>query len=269
MSDSSWISRRRVLKAATMMSLGADVTVAEARTPKKQATFVLVHGAWHGGWCYARVAEILRAQGHRVFTPTLTGLGERSHLVSFGVINCSTHIQDIVNVIQWEQLKEVILCGHSYGGMVIGGVADAISERIASLVYLDAVIPEDGKSLIDGSEPQQIVEFLKTAADHGGHLVAPMPAEHFNVNPNDRAMVDALCTPQPLATGIERLKLTRAYMNIAKKTFVLATNWKGSLTREYARIKGDKSWTVIEVPYGHDVMLDAPERLAEILLNAT
>src|SRR5688500_14307656 len=93
---------------------------------------VLVHGAWHGGWCYARVAEALRASGHRVFTPTLTGLGERSHLASLGEVGLGVHIRDVLNVIRWEQLEEVVLCGHSYGGLVVGGVADAVPERIAS-----------------------------------------------------------------------------------------------------------------------------------------
>src|SRR5277367_5938777 len=90
---------------------------AGAASLSKGRAFVLVPGAWHGGWCYARVAEILRARGHRVFTPTLTGVGERSHLAQLGVVNCSTHVQDVVNVIKWEQLDDVILCGHSYGGI--------------------------------------------------------------------------------------------------------------------------------------------------------
>ncbi len=106
-----------------------------------QSTFVLVHGGWHGGWCYSRVAQRLAAAGHRVFTPTLTGLGERAHLYSRS-INLTTHITDIINVIKWERLQNVVLAGHSYGGMVVTGVADAIPEKIASLVYLDAFVPK-------------------------------------------------------------------------------------------------------------------------------
>jgi pimeloyl-ACP methyl ester carboxylesterase len=231
---------------------------------------VLVHGAWHGGWCYARVAETLRAQGHRVFTPTLTGLGERSHLASLGVINCTTHIQDILNVIRWEQLSDVVLCGHSYGGRVIGGVADAIPERIASLVYVDAFVPKDGETGLIGVEPERVADLLEAVADHGGQRLPPYSAEWMNVNPADRAMVNALCTPQPFATFTERLRLRGAYMDIARKTFVVATRWKHSSVLEpvYERLRTDRAWTTFEVACGHDVMLDAPERLAEILLDA-
>ena len=106
-------------------------------------TFVLVHGAWHGGWCYARVAALLRARGHTVFTPTLTGQGERAHLLN-GAVNLSTHIEDVLGVFRCERLTDVVLAGHSYGGMVITGVADRIPERIKALAYLDAFIPETG-----------------------------------------------------------------------------------------------------------------------------
>lgn len=107
------------------------------------ANFVLVHGAYQGAWVYARVARQLRAAGHEVYTPTLTGLGERAHLVHCG-INLDTHIQDIINVFNYENITEAILCGHSYGGMVITGVANAIGERIRSLCYIDAYAPRPG-----------------------------------------------------------------------------------------------------------------------------
>jgi pimeloyl-ACP methyl ester carboxylesterase len=257
-----------MLQAATMMPLGADVALARTQVPRKQTTFVLVHGAFHGGWCYARVAEILRRRGCQVFTPTLTGLGERSHVANFGIVNCSTHIQDVVNVIKWEQLSDVVLCGHSYGGMVVGGVADAIPERISSLVYLDAIIPNDGQSILDLNSPQGLVEIMKSVANHGGNFLPPFSAEFFNVNPSDRAMVDSLCTPQPFATLAERIKLTGAYMRIPKKTYIHAANWKGSYAAPYERVKDDNDWTAIQLQYGHDVMLDAPEHLAKILMNA-
>ena len=268
MSASGEISRRGLLKAAIVVPLGGGA--AAAAGTRERVAFVLVHGAWHGGWCYARVAEILRAQGHKVFTPTLTGLGERSHLATLGIINCSTHIRDVLNVIHWERLDGIVLCGHSYGGRVISGAADAVPERIKSLVYLDAAIPQKGRSELDGTEPQKLTEVLDAAGDHGGHLLPPYPAEFFNVNPADRAMVDALCTPQPIETFIESLNLTGAYENVAKKTFVMATGWKGHpvLRQMYKEAKEDKGWTALEIPYGHDVMLDAPERVAEILLGA-
>lgn len=235
----------------------------------KGKDFVLVHGAWHGGWCYARVAEILRARGHRVFTPTLTGVGERSHLAGLGVINCSTHIQDIVNVIHWEQLNDVVLCGHSYGGLVVGAVADRIPDRIASLVYLDAAIPENGKSLFDlNNMPELNAAVLNATAAFGGHMTPPFPAAAMGINAADESMVDALCTPHPLASFCERIALTGAHTRIAMKAYVLATGWQGSPNHaHHARVKDDKGWATFEIPCGHDVMLDAPERLAEILLE--
>ncbi len=110
------------------------------------STYVLVHGAWHGSWCWKRVRKALQQQGHEVFTPTLTGLGERSHLLS-QQINLETHITDVVNLIKWEELSDVILCGHSYGGAVISGAADRITDKISALVYLDAFVLDNGQTL--------------------------------------------------------------------------------------------------------------------------
>ena len=106
-------------------------------------TFVIVHGAWGGGWAFREVDRLLRAEGHTVYRPTLTGQGERNHLAN-EAIDLDLHIQDVVNVILWEDLKDVVLVGHSYGGMVVTGVADRIPERIGCLVYLDALLPENG-----------------------------------------------------------------------------------------------------------------------------
>src|ERR1700738_4289954 len=106
-------------------------------------TFVLVHGAWHGGWCWRRVADRLRGSGHVVFTPTLTGLGERAHLLRSD-IDVGTHIADVVNVIKWERLSDVVLCGHSYGGFIISAVAEQMAAAIRSIAFLDAFLPNDG-----------------------------------------------------------------------------------------------------------------------------
>src|SRR5215831_5722049 len=112
------------------------------------ATFVLVHGAWHGGWCWKKVTPLLRAAGHEVYTPTLTGLGERVHLAS-PKVDLTTHIQDVVNVLDYEDLHEVVLVGHSYGGVVIAGVADRVPSRVGHLVYLDAGVPHNGEGYLD------------------------------------------------------------------------------------------------------------------------
>ena len=115
-------------------------------------TFVLVHGAWHGGWCWRHVADLLTKAGHQVFTPTLTGLGERSHLIDASV-NLSTHITDIVNVLKWERLNNVVLCGHSYGGFVISGVAEEMQDAIASMVFVDAFVPQNGDTVATLASP--------------------------------------------------------------------------------------------------------------------
>jgi pimeloyl-ACP methyl ester carboxylesterase len=130
-------------------------------------TFVLIHGAWHGGWCYSRVARLLRNKGHDVLTPTLTGLGERSHLAS-PAVNASTHVQDVLNVIAFEGLDDIVLAGHSYGGQIITAVADAIPDKIRSLVYLDAFVGENGKSLFDMDVPSATAAYIDVAQSHGG-----------------------------------------------------------------------------------------------------
>src|SRR5262245_45883722 len=114
--------------------------------------FVLVHGAWHGGWCWRRVADLLTAAGHKVFTPTLTGLGERAHLIN-AEVDLSTHITDVVNVLKWERLRNVVLCGHSYGGFVISGVAEQMQDAIASIVFVDAFVPDGGEALATIAAP--------------------------------------------------------------------------------------------------------------------
>ena len=155
------------------------------------ATYVLVHGAWGGGWKFARVAQALRALGHTVFTPTLTGQGERAHLLS-GAINLSTHVADVLGVFHCERLSDVVLAGHSYGGMVITAVADRIAARISALAYLDAFIPQDGQSLFDINIPANTQRFLDSAGASNGLSVPAPSAAYFGVNSNDAATVDAL-----------------------------------------------------------------------------
>jgi pimeloyl-ACP methyl ester carboxylesterase len=232
------------------------------------ATYVLVHGAWHGSWCWKRVRKALQAAGHDVFTPTLTGVGERSHLNSAGV-DLSTHIADVANLIRWEELSDVILCGHSYGGCVISGAADRFPDHIRALVYLDAFVLEDGEALIDLLPPEQVQGMRKLAQDTGdGWKVAPIPAEAFNVNPHDAAWVNRQCTPQALAAFEERIKLTGGLGRIKDVTHILATGYQeGSpfpACHERAKKKG---WKTRTVACGHDVMLDLPGELTALLLE--
>jgi pimeloyl-ACP methyl ester carboxylesterase len=231
-------------------------------------TFVLVHGAWHGGWCYSRVRRILADQGHQVFTPTLPGLGEHAHLYS-PAINASTHIADVVRLIELEQLTGVILAGHSYGGQVITGVADRVADRIAALVYIDAFVGEDGKSCFDMDLPEFVTGHIDRAQSSGGHTSPPFSARLFGVNPADQAWVDASCTPQPIATLAERLSLTGAYKAIANKSYIYATGWSPSpFTRIYRSLLSDPTWRFHELSCGHDTMIDMPEETARILMEA-
>jgi pimeloyl-ACP methyl ester carboxylesterase len=220
----------------------------------KPTNFVLVHGAWHGGWCWRRVADLLTSRGHRVFTPTLTGLADRSHLLNDD-IDLTTHITDVVNLIDWEDLDDVVLCGHSYGGMVVTGVADKLADRIASLVYLDAFVPENGQAMRD----------IVTRPLADAKRIPPIPAAVFKVNAADAAYVDAKCTPHPAGTMSEKLVLTGAYKTIPKHSFIWASDYAGASTRFYEQYKSDPAWTVHAVACGHDVMLDKPEELAALL----
>jgi pimeloyl-ACP methyl ester carboxylesterase len=218
-------------------------------------TFVLVHGAWHGGWCWRRVADRLLAKGHRVFAPTLTGLAERSHLMR-PEIDLTTHITDIVNLLRWEELGDIVLCGHSYGGMVVTGVADKAAARIRTLVYVDAFIPESGESWLE----------LRRRPFPPGPTIPPTTAETFRVNERDRAWVDRQCTPQPAATSTEKLALTGAYRGVGRRIYIRAGGYPFSVfDAYYERCKADPGWTVYLLPCGHDVMIDMPDALAELL----
>jgi pimeloyl-ACP methyl ester carboxylesterase len=228
-------------------------------------TFVLVHGAWHGGWCWRRVADKLIAKGHSVFTPTLTGVGERSHLRTRDT-DLTTQITDVVNVMRWEDLTDVVLCGHSYGGFVVSGVAEQIESAISSIVYLDAFLPEDGDCLADNWEPERRKTLYEQA--ESGIPTEPFPAEFFAVNAHDRAWVDSKCVPHPAKCFTERLKLTGARERIAKKTYIYATGWESHFTPSYEKAKADPSWRTVTVPCGHDVMLDMPDELIDLLLAA-
>jgi pimeloyl-ACP methyl ester carboxylesterase len=230
-------------------------------------TFVLVHGAWHGGWCYKRVARLLRQAGHEVYTPTLTGLGERAHLMN-RTIDLDTHVQDIVGVMRCEELSDVVLCGHSYGGMVITGVAEQMAASICSLVYLDAFVPESGKCLFDYLPAQQSEQMRTDAAQNGeGYKVMPIPAAAFAVNANDAAWIDAMCVKQPLATFEQKLALSGR--NVPKRVYMLSAGWEPSPFQQFgARYKDDRGWEFVSFACGHDVMVDQPQELATALMAA-
>ena len=231
------------------------------------ATFVLVHGAWHGSWCWKRVRKALQAEGHDVFTPTLTGVGERSHLTS-PQVTLDTHVADVVNLIRWEELTDVVLCGHSYGGCVITGVADRVPERLRALVYLDAFILENGQSLFDVLPPAVSGAQTSGASEIGdGWRVPPISAEFFQVNSADRAWVDRQCTPQSLATFQHRLRVDKVFP-ASKITHILATGYQQSPFSPFHEIAKAKGWKTLTIDCGHDVMLDKPAELTAMLREA-
>jgi pimeloyl-ACP methyl ester carboxylesterase len=259
-------TRRTILTAgASAVAAAGGATSAQAQAAPK--TFVLVHGAWHGGWCWRRVADLLEKQGQKVYTPTLTGLGERSHLMS-AKIDLDTHIADIVNVVKWEDLKGVCLVAHSYGGWPVSGALEQIHDRVTSIVFLDAFVPEDGQKGFDFASDFSRKGTIE--AQQKGEISRPAPpASAFHVNDKDRAWVDSKTTPQPLALAFSTIKLAGAREKVAKKTYIRAPAYpQPAFDTYYAAKKADKSWRTTEVPCGHDVMVDMPERLAEILLES-
>jgi pimeloyl-ACP methyl ester carboxylesterase len=233
------------------------------------ATFVLVHGAWLGGWCWKRIRKRLQAAGHDVFTPTLTGLGERSQILTRDV-NLETHILDVVNLIQWEELSNIVLCGHSYGGAVISGVADRIPDRIGSLVYLDAYVLHNGENVaqhVPAIRWQNFMEGAKSVGD--GWKIPPIPPEVFNVkDAADAEWMRRQCTMQPIGCFEQAVKLTGKIDQIKNVTFILMTGYAQhspfSPFRDKAKAKG---WRTLTMTCGHMVMFDQPEELSRILLQ--
>lgn len=233
---------------------------------KSPRTFVLVHGMWHGGWCWSRVAEVLRARGHTVTTPTHTGLGERMHLMS-AAITLDTFVADIVNHLKWEDLSAVVLVGHSFGGAPISGAADQVGERIAKLIYLDAAIMENGESWF-GLLPADIVADRRQHAQEfsGGVSLPPAAPESFGVtNPDDAAWLMRRLTPHPFATLVTPLKLAHRCGNGLPAHYI--TCWDPTyrpavLTRERAKERG---WPVSPLDSGHDAMVSEPQATADLL----
>ena len=229
------------------------------------ADFVLVHGGWQGGWAYQRLARLLRAAGHEVYAVTLTGLGERSHLANMP-INLDTHITDVVSLIAYEELTNVVLVGHSYGGMVITGVADRLADRVATLVYLDALVPDNGDTLLK-LRPEYQALFFERAASGGGHLIAPNPASSFDARAEFWPLIDANNTPHPLTCFTQALTLTGAHARVKQRLYIYAKN--GIFDGSYDRYKDDEGAQLYGIAEsGHSVMLDQAEEVCRILINA-
>jgi pimeloyl-ACP methyl ester carboxylesterase len=229
----------------------------------------LVHGAWHGGWCWRRVADRLAAAGHRVFCPTLTGLAERAHLLGREV-NLTTHIADVVGLLEAEELNEAVLVGHSYGGIVITGVAARAKARLRQLVYLDSAIVEDGGSWSSAAPPGVAAERRKLAQESSSGLSMPVPkAEVFGLRePRDIDWVQRRMTPHPFAPYDQKMHWGGPVGNGLPKVYVDCTDPAyAGLAALKDRYRGKAEWPFIELKTGHDAMVSAPVETAKLLLE--
>jgi pimeloyl-ACP methyl ester carboxylesterase len=219
-------------------------------------TYVLVPGMCHGAWCFDDLAASLRSAGHRVLAITLTGVAERSHVMP-GAVNLDTHITDVVAAIENDATTghELVLVGHSYGGMVITGVADRIPERVDSLVFLDAVVPADGEACWDLVNDEERDWYVKV--DDTGFGVPPMP------------FFDPRATAHPLASVLQPLRLNGDLSRFRRRVFVYALDWPGEspMARSYDRVRSDPEWITHELDGKHNLMRDNPDDLLRILLD--
>ena len=232
-------------------------------------TFVCCHGAWGGGWSWKRVAAILRAAGHEVFTPTYTGQGERSHLLAAD-IDLATHIMDVRNVIKYERLNDFVLVGHSYGGMVVTGVADAEWQKISRLIYLDAFLPEAGQSLNDLTGPgrtEAVMEIVRTKGD-GYKFPRPEGSISPNMPPEDREWLTSLTGPQPIKTMTQQVPGSNNHLKIKDKVYVLCTENKNSNFHTFADwTRQQPDWKTLELPTHHHLLQSMPQEVADILMD--
>lgn len=217
------------------------------------STYVIIPGGYHGGWWFQPVVRQLCRQGHEAIAVTLTGVGERSHLVT-ATTNLETHVQDVLNVLEYEDLQDVVLCAHSYGGMVASGVADRAAQRIASLVFLDAQVPRDGEALWDLTTESERKRFLASTRD--GVLTDPPPG------------LDPRATAHPLASFLQPLTLSSGVDRIPRKVYVYMSGWSDSpLAAMYERVKDDPGWHTEVWTSGHDIIGEASQETAELLLT--
>lgn len=235
------------------------------------ATFVLVHGAFIGGWAWRRVAPLLRAKGHEVFTPTLTGIGERSHLLT-AETGYGTHVDDIANVLKYEDLKDVVLVGHSYSGLVVTGVADRSPERVQRIVYLDSQIPTHGQNAM-GASPGGTATILGSLAETTGpRMLPPISLDAMGIfDASDRAWVEPLLSQHPMKcledfVMLERgdPKVPRHYVYCADRASMIAFFTMDPLATFVERARKE-NFHFHELPSGHHPMITHPKHLAELL----
>ncbi|MGY1705202.1 alpha/beta fold hydrolase [Geodermatophilus sp. SYSU D00697] len=241
------------------------------------ATFVLVHPAWFGGWCWRKTTPLLRAAGHEVVTPTLTGLGDRAHLLDHG-IDLLTHVEDVVSVLTYEDLDHVVLVGNSSGGMVVTGVADRVPERIAEVVYLDAFVPEDGQSVLDLVTPERRVGMAALVEQEGdGWLlprIAPPPWEEILprlweiTDPADLAWVQPRLHATPVGHFSRPVRLVNGAAGELPRTYVRCARFPTPTFDRYAQqAREAPGWRYRELDCSHIPYVTCPDALAAVLLD--
>jgi pimeloyl-ACP methyl ester carboxylesterase len=238
------------------------------------STFLLVHGAWHSGRCWDRVVPLLESTGQRVLAPSLTGYGDKAHLLS-PEVGLETHVDDIVRLIEDEDLTDVILVGHSYAGLVISSVANQVPDRISHLVYLDAMVPEDGETAVDVLPVSQ--RLIDDAAESGSGWRIPPPPEQpppfglFGVtDPADLVWLRAMLSDQPVLCLQQPARLDNPAMNAIPRTYIRCVGVKspGIVARPIPALQPNGSpWPVWELSTGHDCMITRPAELSELLLK--
>jgi pimeloyl-ACP methyl ester carboxylesterase len=245
-----------------LMSLASP----ESLATKRELSFVLLHGAWHGGWCWQRVATMLRAHAHLVSTPTQTGVGERRHLLADSV-DFDTFVSDICNHLLFEELRDVTLVGHSFGASVAAAVADRDHDRIGGLIFLDGFLPESDRSLMEQRAPESARERIRAAERTSGGLSMPVPAvEVFGIkSERDRQWVAAKLTPHPLRTYVSKIRLGHPLGNGLPCDYVICTNPRYPGTDWSVETARRHGWRIHELRAGHDAMIDAPAATAELL----
>ena len=242
---------------------------AAAADPK--IAIVLVHGSWHGAWCWRRMLPILRGAGVETHAVTLTGVGERAHLMGPD-IDLNTHIQDVIGLIEAEELQHVLLVGHSYAGMVITGVADRLQRDrpglLARLVYLDASVPHPGHSWSTPHTPETRQARIDAAQPSGGLSFPPPDASVFGLEGADRDWVNRRQTPQPFRLYQEPLNFDAARVVALPRTFIDCTSPAlATIAPARQRVRSEPGWQVLEMATGHDPMVSEPEALSQILLG--
>lgn len=272
------LPRRRFAQQAVVGAAAVSaVTAAACAGPaskhpagRSRPTMLLVHGAWYGGWCWRKLQPLLTAAGCDVHAPTLTGLGERAHLAGREGgrdITLQTHVQDLQAVMQMHDLRDVVLVGHSYGGVVISLLAERERARIRQLVYLDAFVPESGQRVVEYLLPLERRQAIVTRGTQTG-FVPPVPATALGVtDADDLAWVNARVVPQPFATFNEAVALANpAGAGLPRAYIACVEPASGSFGQFAAKVRNDPSWRYEELRTGHNAMVTAPQRLADVLL---